>query len=815
MGLGAHLSAQSDYATPYTFSFYAGTPGSAGSADGTGADASFNQPYGIALDSSGNLYVADRQNDTIRKVALGGVVTTIAGKAGSAGSQDGTGTGTVNSSGTITNEAQFRLPCGLTTGSGGDIYVSDTINNTIRKIASGGVVTTLVGAAGEAGSTNGTGRGGLFNQPYGIAIDSAGNLYVAELGNSDIRKVTQAGVVTTLAGTAGGAGSVDATGTAAKFNLPIGLAIDGSGNLYVADCGNDTIRKVTSGGVVTTLAGTPGVIGSADGTGSAALFNGPRGVAVDSSGNVYVADSGNSTIRKITPSGVVTTIAGAPESFTSAEGTGAGAQFEVPVGIAVSSSGVLYVSEELGYTIDMGSVATLAAPSITQQPASQTAVAGASVTFSVVAGGVPSPAYQWNLNGNAIPGATASSYNIPSASSANDGSYTVTLTNSSGSVDSGAALLTVNSNAGPPAFSIQPASQTISGGSTVALSVAAEGSPAPTYQWYFNGGVLENGSGVSDVTGPTLVISGAAAANAGSYYCVASNSSGSAQSGTATLTVSTTANIGRLIDISCRAQAGNQGYALIAGFAVGGAGTSGGEPLLIRASGPALAVFGIAGTLPDPQLQLFSGSALLATNDAWGGSSQIASAAAAVGAFAWTSSSSHDSALLETLSSGTYTALISGQSGDSGLALAEVYDATPAGSYTPTSPRLVNISARAQVGTGGNIMIAGFVIGGSTSRTVLIRASGPALVPYGVEGELPDPELELYSGATLAGMNNGWGGSAVIANAAASVGAFAWTDPSSNDSAILVTLPPGAYTAQIVGAAGDVGIALVEVYEVP
>jgi hypothetical protein len=349
----------------------------------------------------------------------------------------------------------------------------------------------------------------------------------------------------------------------------------------------------------------------------------------------------------------------------------------------------------------------------------------------------------------------------------------------------------------------------------VALSVAAEGSPAPTYQWYFNGGVLENGSGVSYVTGPTLVISGAAAANAGSYYCVASNSSGSAQSATATLAVSTTANIGRLIDISCRAQAGNQGYALIAGFAVGGAGTSGAEPLLIRASGPALAVFGIAGTLPDPQLQLFSGSSVLATNDAWGGSSQIASAAAAVGAFAWTSSSSHDSALLETLSSGTYTALISGQSGDSGLALAEVYDATPAGSYTPASPRLVNISARAQVGTGGNIMIAGFVIGGSTSRTVLIRASGPALVPYGVEGELPDPELELYSGATLAGMNQGWGGSAVIANAAASVGAFAWTDPSSNDSAILVTLPPGAYTAQVVGAAGDVGIALVEVYEVP
>jgi hypothetical protein len=176
--------------------------------------------------------------------------------------------------------------------------------------------------------------------------------------------------------------------------------------------------------------------------------------------------------------------------------------------------------------------------------------------------------------------------------------------------------------------------------------------------------------------------------------------------------------------------------------------------------------------------------------------------------------SSNDAALLESLAAGPYTAQISGQTGDTGVALAEVYDATPPGTYTLTTPRLVNISARVRVGTGGGILIAGFVIGGSTSRTVLIRASGPALSPFGVTGVLADPELLLYAGSTLVGTNAGWGGRTEITQAAASVGAFSWSDPNSEDSAILATLPPGTYTAQVEGASGDTGIALVEVYEV-
>jgi hypothetical protein len=259
---------------------------------------------------------------------------------------------------------------------------------------------------------------------------------------------------------------------------------------------------------------------------------------------------------------------------------------------------------------------------------------------------------------------------------------------------------------------------------------------------------------------------------------------------------------------------GTGGNILIAGFAVGGAGTTGTESLLIRGSGPALVPFGVTGTLPDPQLSLYSGSTLIASNSGWGGGAQISNAASAVGAFAWSNPSSHDSALLESLSAGPYTAQIAGQSGDTGVALAEVYDATQAGAYTLSTPRLVNISTRVQVGTGGNVLIAGFVIGGSTSETVLIRASGPALAPFGVTGTLPDPQLQLYSGTTVLATNNGWGGSSQIVDAATAVGAFSWGNPLSKDSAILVTLPPGDYTAQVSGASGDTGVALVEVYEV-
>ena len=364
---------------------------------------------------------------------------------------------------------------------------------------------------------------------------------------------------------------------------------------------------------------------------------------------------------------------------------------------------------------------------------------------------------------------------------------------------------TINVSGSPPAFTTQPISVSVASGTVALDALATNGA---SYQW------MRNGAPVAGATDSTLLIPDAAQ-GVGAYTCVASNGVGSATSDPATVTVSPTGDVGRLINISTRSQVGTGANILIAGFTVGGQGTSGTEPMLIRGSGPALTPLGVGGALPDPELQLFLGSSLQAENKGWNGDAAVSAGAVAVGAFKWGNPSSHDSALLVSKPAGGYTAQVSGESGDTGVALVEVYDATPAGAYVPSSPRLINISARVQVGTGGDILIAGFVIGGSTAKTVLIRASGPALVQFAVDGRLPDPQLTLLSGSTILASNSAWGGAKAIADAGATVGAFGWPVPSSNDSALLITLPPGPYTAQVSGASGDTGVALVELYEVP
>ena len=339
----------------------AGAVEETGSTDGSGSVARFNYPAGIALDSAGNLYVADHANSTVRKIVLSPSVsvTTFAGTAGVIGSKNGTGAA-----------ASFNGPYGLSVDGAGNVYVADTGNDTIRKITAARVVSTFAGTAGIYGAADGTGSAAKFNSPTSVTANSAGTLmYVADYGNNEIRKITSSRVVSTFAGSVnnppGGVGYVEGTGRAARFGNPMGIALIGT-TIYVADA-NHTIRKITSTGVVTSIAGTPDVAGSADGTGAAAQFNYPYGVAADSKGNVYVADNGNCTIRKIVAAtGVVTTLAGTAGVVGYADGTGPSAQFYGPSSVAVDSAGTtVYVADTFNQVVrkinvSSGAVTTLA-----------------------------------------------------------------------------------------------------------------------------------------------------------------------------------------------------------------------------------------------------------------------------------------------------------------------------------------------------------------------------------------------------------------------------------------------------------------------
>jgi sugar lactone lactonase YvrE len=260
--------------------------GNRASVDGPATQASFAEPCGVTVDSSGAIFVADGYGGRIRKIS-GGVVTTVAG---------GGGSGLVNGQGA---KAQFNQPCGLASDAAGNLYVADTNNHAIRKITNTGAVTTLAGN-GTAGYTDGTGSAARFTAPWGVAVDSNGNVFVADSGNHRIRRITPTGVVTTVAGS-GVAGYADGVGTRAAFNNPSGVAVRGDGTLFVADTDNHRIRRIAPDGTVTSLAGdgAPGLRDSFNEPLSNAQFSRPYGVAVASANALFVADTFNSLIRKV------------------------------------------------------------------------------------------------------------------------------------------------------------------------------------------------------------------------------------------------------------------------------------------------------------------------------------------------------------------------------------------------------------------------------------------------------------------------------------------------------------------------------------
>ncbi len=422
-------------------------------------------------------------------------------------------------------------------------------------------------------------------------------------------------------------------------------------------------------------------------------------------------------------------------------------------------------------------------PVITSQPTSRRVAVGETATFTVAATG-PSLVYLWLFNGALISGANSPTLTISNVTAARAGTYQAVVANLRGEVRSSTAVLTVDA---APAITAEPAAQEVVAGGALTLSIVATGSPAPTYQWY------KNGRAIAGATSASYTIAATSIADSGSYSVEVKNDLGTATSRTVTVTVHPSA---RLANISVRATLARE-QALTMGMVVNG----GGKPVLLRAVGPGLTQFGLAGAMEDPRLELLRGSTRVAENNDW--LPNLRPAFAALGAFALVDGS-RDAALQETIS-GAHTARITGTG--PGIVLVEGYDAGAG-----TAVRLVNFSARNLAGSGEDMLIAGFAVSGTGTVRVMVRAVGPTLDAFGVPGAMADPKLELFesNGAKVA-ENDNW--NAEDETRFASVGAFK-LQPNSKDSVVVARLTAGkSYTAQISGVGGTTGEALLEVYE--
>ena len=436
----------------------------------------------------------------------------------------------------------------------------------------------------------------------------------------------------------------------------------------------------------------------------------------------------------------------------------------------------------------------LTAPTFTTHPANVSVVAGQNATFTATAAASGTIAYQWSKDGVTLSGATSSTLIVPSTTAASAGVYRVSATNTAGTTVSQPATLTVTAPPVAPAIVRSPTGQTIAIGGTVAFEVAATG-PQLTYQWY------RDNQAIPDAAAPLLLLRNVGAGQGGVYTVAVTNSAGAIVSAGATLSLVSSVSTGRLVNLSVRSFAGAGAQTLIAGFTIAGTNNAN---LVIRGIGPTLGVFGVPSVLADPRLDVINAATgvLVGSNDNWVGVD-----GQSVGGFALPLGSK-DAVLATSLPAGGYTAQVIASGGGAGEALAEVYEAAGGGA------ELINLSARTQLES-GRTLIGGLSIGGTTSRTILIRAVGPGLDVFGVAGTLANPRLELYAGSIKLSENDDWGGGLVLADTSASVGAFPLGSGTSKDSVLLVTLPPGGYTANVSGIGGTGGVVLVEIYLLP
>jgi sugar lactone lactonase YvrE len=662
-----------------------------GYADGVGPAASFITPSGIAVDAAGKLYVSDIAAGTIRTISSMATVATLAGSPGR--HLDG-----------AAGDALFQSPHGLARDSAGNVFVADWQNHTIRKISSGGVVTTIAGFPGFAGNTDGPGAQARFNRPYDVAVGSDGTLFVVDAGNSTIRKITPSGIVSTFAGAAGQPGDVDGVGNQAQFRGLEYIAIDAQQNLFVTT-GSRTVRRIAPDATVTTLAGSAGVPGYDDGIGEAAHFVTPRGIAVRANGNLIVVDNGAGTIREITPQGLVTTLAGSAGQQETVDGTGSSARFSYPTGVAIDGAGNIYVAQMLP---EMRKISTS--------------------------------------------GVVTTEFTASSAGWSN-GLWSDVV------VDAAGTIL------------IPDESRKVIRKAAPTVSVDPDPNPTPN----------------PDPT-PTP---------------------------TPTPTPEPPAT-SRLVNIATRGYCATGDRVMIGGFVVSGTTP---KRVLVRAVGPSLTSrgIGVAEALADPVIEVHRGAPVLTSNDNWGdnaNAAEIVSTAAAIGASALDAGDTKSAALLLTLEPGVYSFIATGKAGTSGIVLLEVFDADSAA----TGSTFVNIATRAYSTSGNGVTIGGFVISGTVAKQVLLRAVGPTLTTQGIgqTDVLLDPVIELHRGSPVINSNDNWGdnaNAALILSTAARIGATPFAASDTKSAALLVTLQPGVYSFLANGKAGTSGIVLVEVYD--
>jgi YVTN family beta-propeller protein len=668
------------------------------------------------------------------------------------------------------------------------------------------------------GSTGSVSTAASVPSPDGIAVNSQTDEVYVISGSSSTVTILNGGTNSVSTATAG------SSPNDVKVNLAtnkIYVANENGANVTVIDGATSAVSTIQTGGVrlngiginsvtdkIYVSNGTSNTVTVIDGASGAitavATLSGPGAIGINSTTNkIYVADYNASS---------VTVIDGATNATTTV------AVGSNPTAIAIDSlTDKVYVANNGSDNLTVIDGATGAT----------TTLATGTKPVGIASNSRTNRIYVANNGSNnvtVIDGATLQSTTVgagtgPNAIVVNAATDRVYVTNG-GSND----VTVISEPAAVPSFTSQPQSQTIEAGSPVVFAVQVAGSSGAALQWSVNGTPLTDSADVIGSSTALLYVGGNAAAHlTGAFTCSATTPAGAAVSAPATLTVINSPTPGRLINISSRAFVGTGANIMIAGFAVSGTGS---KSVLLRGIGPTLANFQVSGSLPSPVLSLFDSAvpANLITEDTgwstppsspsapWKG--VVAPTAATpsdfnqANAFALTQGSG-DSAIKVTVPAGNFTSQIAG---GTGVALAEIYDLDTANSPT----HLANISSRAFVGTGANVLIAGFVISGSTSQTVLIRASGPALGALGVAGTIPDPVLELFdSNQKLISSQFGWGGSSQVAGVAKSVGAFTWSDPTSNDSALLLTLPPGSYTAQASGKSGDTGVALIELYAIP